>query len=270
MESRVSTLAALPPNAAMRWSIVRKILDRLSPQSVLEIGCGQGAFGTRIAPKVQRYLAVEPDPTSYAVARPRIEAVGGEIRNVMSDGIAEDDTFDLVCAFEVLEHLEDDKGATSEWFRHVRPGGHLMISMPAFQERYNNWDTMVGHYRRYSPAQVAEVLGQAGFEDVQTTVYGWPLGYALEAVRHRIAGRPGAVDSDGAVDPDGAVDSDGAVDPAGAPSSMEERTAKSGRLLQPKKAVGALVRVGVTPFIALQQARPSAGTGLVAIARRTG
>lgn len=239
----------LPPNAAMRWSVVRSVVSRLQPATVLEIGCGQGAFGARLATRA-RYLAVEPDPASFAVARSRIEPAGGQVRNAGSEQLAHGDTFDLVCAFEVLEHLEDDAGALAAWRGLVAPGGHLLLSMPAWQERFNHWDTMVGHYRRYSPEQCHQLLAAAGFDDVAVTVYGWPLGYATENVRSRIAARRGTADEGGAA------------------ASMQERTAGSGRVLQPKAALGVAVQAATAPFLALQRLRPTKGTGVVVVARR--
>jgi SAM-dependent methyltransferase len=232
----------------MRWSVVDRMVDGVHPASILEIGCGQGSFGTRLAARAD-YLAVEPDETSFGMAKARIEPAGGVVLNQTSDALDPTRQFDLVCAFEVLEHLEDDAGAVRDWSRFIRPGGHLLLSMPAFQERYNAWDTLVGHYRRYSPGAVHELLEGQGLLDVQIVVYGWPLGYALEAVRSRVAVRK----------QDQATTED---------VPMEKRTAGSGRILQPKSAAGKVVETMVVPFEQLQRLRPNAGTGLVALARR--
>ncbi len=232
----------------MRWAVVERLLAGVSPATILEVGCGQGAFGSRLAAR-GRYLGVEPDATSFAVAKSRIAGVGASVQNITEDGLPPDARFDLVCAFEVLEHLEDDETALAAWSRRLAPGGRLMISMPAWQSRFNEWDTLVGHYRRYSPEQVDALLRAAGLIDVQVVVYGWPLGYALEGVRSRIARRRGVGGEDVAV-------------------SMEHRTAGSGRILQPRALAGKLMQLGVLPFVALQNFRPAAGTGLVAVARQ--
>jgi SAM-dependent methyltransferase len=246
----LTSVPPLPPNAAMRWSVVRRLVDRLAPKTILEIGCGQGAFGARLAPRAS-YLAVEPDVTSFAVAKSRIERAGGAIRNATSDVIGHESAYDLVCAFEVLEHVEDDVGALKSWRALVAPGGHILLSMPAWQERFNHWDKMVGHYRRYSPDQCREVLTSAGFTDVEVVVYGWPLGYVTENVRSRIAAKRARVYEDGGV------------------ASMQERTASSGRVLQPKTVAGVAVQLATSPFIALQRLRPTRGTGVVVCATRS-
>src|SRR6185503_4599719 len=58
-------------------------------------------------------------------------------------------TFDLVCLFDVLEHLDDDKKALGEAFRVLRPGGLVVASVPAYGWLYANNDRIAGHRRRY-------------------------------------------------------------------------------------------------------------------------
>jgi SAM-dependent methyltransferase len=243
----LNAVAPLAPNSWLRYDLVERMLPG-GVTDVLEIGCGQGAFGARFARRFS-YLGVEPDPVSFAVARQRVGAAGrGEVRNVLA-GDLPPGQFDLVCAFEVLEHIEDDKAALAEWAGRVRPGGWLMLSVPAHQARFAPWDTLVGHFRRYDPAVLADLLASSGFGDIQVRQYGFPLGFALEAVRNRIAARRIA---------------------AGERESMEERTASSARQLQPSGgAKAALIRYGVLPFRLAQRAVPGAGTGLVALARLT-
>jgi SAM-dependent methyltransferase/glycosyltransferase involved in cell wall biosynthesis len=245
--ARPDAVAPLAPNSWMRWDLVQRMLPG-GVTDVLEVGCGQGAFGARLAQRYH-YLGVEPDPTSFAVAQRRVAAVapGGEVRNelVADIGAAQ---FDLVCAFEVLEHIEDDKAALTEWAARLRPGGWLMISVPAHQRRFAPWDEMVGHFRRYDPPVLTDLLASCGFGDIQVRQYGAPLGYATEAVRNRIAARR--------------------LGAAAAAASVEERTAGSARQLQPDEGLrAAAIRYGVLPFRILQRSFPDHGTGLVALAR---
>jgi SAM-dependent methyltransferase len=239
----------LAPRAWLRYDLVRRRLEELRPGSVLEIGCGQGAVGARLARR-GRYLGVEPDGTSCALARARISPAGGTVLNGDHTRVPAGSTYDLVCAFEVLEHLEDDKGALADWVRHVRPGGHLMLSVPAFRRRFGPMDARVGHYRRYDPDDLATRLTEAGLVDPRVDVYGWPLGYALEAVRNRLDRRHLA---------------------AGGEPSPEDRTSASGRHIQPSRAVtGRAIELATLPFRYLQRLAPTRGTGLVAVAVRPG
>ena len=206
-----STLAPLTPNAWLRYELIK---DMFPPgiSDVLEIGCGQGALGTRLAQRFN-YLGVEPDQVSWAIASKRIRAAGGrgEVRNIPVQDLG-DERFDLVCAFEVLEHIEDDAAAVKEWSSRLRAPGWLLLSVPAHQDRYGPVDELVGHYRRYDPAAMTALLAGCGFTGIQVRQYGFPLGHLLEAGRNLIARRRLA---------------------SAAATSVAERTAGSGRLLQP-------------------------------------
>jgi glycosyltransferase involved in cell wall biosynthesis/SAM-dependent methyltransferase len=239
-------VAPLAPNASLRYDVVERMLPP-GVTDVLEVGCGRGAFGARLAQRY-RYLGVEPDPTSFAVAAARVGAVGrGEVRNTASGALAGQE-FDLVCAFEVLEHIEDDAGAVAEWATLLRPGGWLLLSVPAHQRRFGAWDEIVGHFRRYEPAGITRLLSAAGFTDISIQLYGFPLGYLLEPVRNLVARRRLAAGASG--------------------DSLAERTAGSGRQFQPTSvSLGRAIRGATTPFRLLQRAFPRAGTGLVVRAR---
>ncbi len=244
----LNAVAPLAPNAWLRYDLVQRMLPAAGITRALEIGCGQGALGARLAARY-RYLGVEPDKESWTVAQRRIAAVGGEVRNISVEALDEDG-FDLICAFEVLEHIEDDAAALKGWVDLLRPGGWLMLSVPAHQRRYGPWDELVGHFRRYDPAAMATLLSNCGLGEVEIRQYGFPLGFLLEAGRDVIGQRRlGAATT----------------------RSVAERTARSGRLLQPREGPRtAVIRWGVTPFRFLQRPFPNTGTGLVALARRPG
>lgn len=239
-------LPPLAPRAWLRYDVVQRLLAELRPATVLEIGCGQGAFGARLARRGS-YLGVEPDETSCAVAVRRVGG-GGTVVNGDHTTVPAGTSYDLVCAFEVLEHIEDDVTALADWVPFVKPGGHLMVSVPAFRSRFGPMDSRVGHHRRYEPAELAERLVGAGLVGPRLQVYGWPLGYALEAVRNRLDRRHLA---------------------AGGDLSAADRTAASGRHHQPARpGTGRAIEVATLPFRYLQRLAPTRGTGLVAVATR--
>ncbi|MFG1921041.1 class I SAM-dependent methyltransferase [Cryptosporangium sp. NPDC048952] len=247
-----ATAPPLAPGANLRWSVVRPTVERLKPATILELGCGGGGFGARLATMTPRYIAAEPDPVSYALASSRITPVGGEVINGDHTQLPAGETYDLVCAFEVLEHIDDDRVALAGWAPLVKPGGNILLSTPAGPERMGAWDEAVGHFRRYSAEQMTELLTEAGFVDVKVRLYGWPLGYILEGARNRIATRR-----------------QGKSVSEGAEESIEERTASSGRQLQPKGSLaGNVVKLGTAPFIFVQRLAPTRGTALVAVGRR--
>jgi 2-polyprenyl-3-methyl-5-hydroxy-6-metoxy-1,4-benzoquinol methylase len=251
-DAGTATSAPVPPLAIRAWlrfDVVSRVLDRLRPATVLEIGCGQGAFGGRIADRVD-YLGVEPDKASFDVAVSRIEPRGGTVLNGFHTIVPQGSTYDAVCAFEVLEHIEDDRAALADWVPLIKPGGHFIMSVPAFQDRFGAMDTHAGHFRRYSPEELRGKLADAGLTVEQITVYAWPLGYALEAVRNRI-------------------DRKKLANARANGTPIEELTAASGRTFQPsKRAMGLAVQAATLPFRLVQRIQPKRGTGLVAVARR--
>ena len=240
--------APLTPNAWLRYDVVTRMLPA-GVRDVLEVGCGQGSMGVRLAQRYQ-YLGLEPDQASWAVAQRRISAAGrGEVRNIRVDALGPEQ-FDLVCAFEVLEHIDDDAAAVCQWAARLRPGGWLMMSVPAHQRRYGPADELVGHFRRYDPEAMTALLTKCGLTGIEVRQYGFPLGYPLEAARNLIARRRLTAAPGG---------------------SVAERTAASGRLLQPaSRARGAATRYGTAPFRLLQRGFPGTGTGLIVLARLAG
>lgn len=239
--------ADLPPltaNAWLRWDVVSRLLPP-APLDVLEVGCGQGAAGARLA-WLGRYVGLEPDRQSYDVAVERVGAAGGQVRHGSLETLAADETFDLVCAFEVLEHIEDDVSALAQWVQRIRPGGNLLLSVPAHAKRFAAADQLVGHHRRYDPPALRLLLRKAGLDEVALRLYGAPAGYALETARNVLSARRLA-----------------------AAGSMAERSGHSGRYLQPTENwQSAAIRVGTLPFRLLQRGFPQFGPGIVVRARR--
>jgi SAM-dependent methyltransferase len=243
------TLPPLTFNAWLRWDLVERMLERLADVGrVLEIGPGEGSVAARLAQRFD-YVGVEPDPTSCRKAASRLAKVGrGTIRCGDTSLLEPGERFDLVCAFEVLEHIEDDAAALRDWKGHLRERGFVLISVPADPRRWGPADEKAGHYRRYDRDGLAALLRDSGFEEVEVWSYGFPLGYVLEAARNALARRGQKA------------------------GSLSERTAASGRYFQPPEHLGWATRAATAPFRMLQRpfASGSRGTGLVALVRRAG
>lgn len=234
-------------HAWLRYSVIESLLSRIAPRTVLEVGVGQGSVGVLLARRYE-YCGIDMDETVFATARSRFERCGVDPNTLLLGGLERVDgrQFDLVCGFEVLEHLEDDVASLSEWRSHVAPGGAVLLSVPANPERFGKADEKAGHYRRYTRESLSNALCEAGFRDIQMRNYGFPVGYALEAGRNIAARRYLRKER-----------------------SLEERTRASGRWLQPADGSGRVMELVAKPFCVAQ--RPFAGhergTGLVALAK---
>lgn len=241
--------AANPPlslHAWLRYDTIRRLLRRVDARDVLEIGFGQGSVGVLLARRFD-YTGVDLDGDSYATAESRFRRYDAPQHQLLHGGLelVAGRQFDLVCAFEVLEHLADDAAALAEWRTHVKPGGWLCVSVPAGPDRMGPTDEKAGHYRRYDRDGLTALLRQAGFSDVAASAYAFPVGYALEAGRNVYARR--VRDRE--------------------PASYEERTLASGRWLQPPDWAASVMAAAAVPFRIMQRPFPSRGTGLVALGR---
>lgn len=101
------------------------------------------------------------------------------------------DVAGAVAAFDVLEHFEDAVAALAEFRRVLRPGGMLLLSVPAYQWAWTSFDDMQGHYRRYTRRDLVELLRSSGFEVLRSTyafATVFPL-FALERVLSRMTSR---------------------------------------------------------------------------------
>lgn len=172
----------------------------------------------------------------------------GEIRVGDVSIVAASELFDLVCAFEVIEHVEDDAAFVLDCARHVGPRGTLLLTTPAGESRFGIADEMVGHYRRYERERLERLIDHAGLEAIVIRHYGAPFVYVLDGVRAGIAH---------------------ALRRRTREQSDAERTAVSGRLMQPGDGVIApVVWAGMLGPRLLQRVARGRGSSLVAVARR--
>jgi SAM-dependent methyltransferase len=146
-----------------RQAIVTRLLKRYgrgAEDRVLDVGCGAGA--TTIALRSSgRVLGVDFGPEAVSAARGR----GLEVARMEAGGLAvQDGAFDVAVALDVLEHLDDDGAAARELHRALRPGGRLLVTVPAYQWLWSSHDEALGHRRRYRRGQLRAVLEAAGFD----------------------------------------------------------------------------------------------------------
>ncbi len=246
---------AMSAGAWLRFSLIERIISNLPIHSVLEIGIGLGAIGSRLAARFD-YIGVEPDYQSFRVAAARLNRPDA-IRVLHGDisAVSRDRQFDLVCAFEVLEHIRDDLAALKTWRPLIRPEGWLLISVPAHRKRFGPSDARVGHYRRYDMLDLVRLLEDAGFTIVDIQSYGFPLGHFLEWIRNRMARASGY----------------SALPPAADVEIPSNLIGTSGRWLQPNERLAWATWLGTLPFRIFQRpfVHTNLGIGHIALAQRS-
>lgn len=103
----------------------------------------------------------------------RLHAAGGHVAcGLITDLPTATARFDLVCALDIVEHVQDDAAAFAELSRVAAPGAVLLLSVPLHSEAWTPFDDLVGHHRRYEPDRLLERLAEARFEIRQSAVFG--------------------------------------------------------------------------------------------------
>ena len=152
----------------------------------LDHGAGAGTFALPISRGDVGVICVEPDNSLRAeLARSGLE-VASSLDEVAPGSL------DYAYSLNVLEHIEDDHNAVLDLYRCLRPGGRLLLYVPAFNILYSQMDRHVGHFRRYRRKPLRHLLQTVGFE-VNTAYYVDSLGFLATLVYKLVGDRSGAV-----------------------------------------------------------------------------
>jgi len=148
--------------AGRTWSLLN-MLDRViepdGQKRVLDIGCGAGNMFHHLA-RYGSVVGVDNNPKPLIVARER----GYDVREGVAEDLpVEDESFELVSLLDTVEHCDDDMAVLRECYRVCTPGGHLVITVPAFMWLWSHNDELNAHKLRYTTKEMAERLGRVGF-----------------------------------------------------------------------------------------------------------
>ena len=171
------------------WFRVREeiILDHFmshiykdKPLQILNVGAATGRSSEMLEPFGQ-IQSIEYDEPSYQFCR--------DVLNMKIDQGSitalpyADHAFDCVCAFDVVEHVEDDQKAIEELFRVCKPGGKIFITVPAFMSLWSNHDVVNHHFRRYRKNQMIRLFVPHGGKLLRTTYFNFFLFIPIFLVR---------------------------------------------------------------------------------------
>ncbi len=152
----------IAPERFNTWPLVESLLH--ADSRCLEVAPG---LRPRLPLAGTRFI----DASERAVAGLRKAGACAETGTIVDLPFA-DRSFDLVCAMDIVEHVEDDFGALRELSRVLAPGGTLLLSVPLHQSHWTAFDEFVGHCRRYEPAQLTALLAQFGLHVERSAVFG--------------------------------------------------------------------------------------------------
>jgi len=155
-----------------RRFVFDKILSRFYQQDktskIADIGCGTGGN----IPTLQKHgnvigLDISQKALDYCQNKGYINT------HLMPEQIPQtglaDKSLDLITMFDVLEHFQDDVSALAEYYRILKPGGFIFLTVPAFKLLWSELDEHLHHFRRYKKGELNMKLEKAGFEIVKSS-----------------------------------------------------------------------------------------------------
>ncbi|HEY7033952.1 MAG TPA: class I SAM-dependent methyltransferase [Thermomicrobiales bacterium] len=153
-----------------RFDLISDVLGGL-PQDgrlrILDAGCGTGQMLKCLESHGE---AIGIDSSSQAVGYAQERGVRRLVRGSITDPPFRGGSFDCVVALDVIEHVDDDVGILTKLHEVVKPGGHLIVTVPAFRTLWSEHDEINQHKRRYRAGQLAHLIEEAGF-DLQRVSY---------------------------------------------------------------------------------------------------
>jgi len=165
-----------------RRKILREVLRRHlppagNPRTILDAGCGTG-INLALLAEFGEVLGVDRSEEAIRFCRLR---GADNVRQAEIERLPfADNTFSLVTALDVLEHISDDVRALSEIVRVCRMSGHVLITVPVFPTLWCEHDEINHHVRRYEPARIRELVSESGLLIVhQSFMNTWLLPAAL-------------------------------------------------------------------------------------------
>ena len=166
---------------------LNKHIGDKSKVKILNVGCGTGGtLGT-----LEKYGNVENiDVSDDAINF--MKKSGYKVKKVKGIELPyKDNTFDLIAAFDVLEHIEHDKDALREWMRVLKPGGFVIMTIPAHQWLWSQHDVSLHHFRRYTTSEVKQKAKDSGLRPKKVSyafAFSLPMVVGFRVI-NRILGR---------------------------------------------------------------------------------
>lgn len=154
-----------------RRAVVAALLRRTrlaAHPRILDAGCGTGR-------NLQEYARLGPawgvDPSPSAIEFCRRRGLRGVIRSGIEDMPFDEGEFDLLCATDVLEHIDDDRAALRELHRVASANAVLLVTVPAYGWLWSDGDVALQHRRRYTRPDLVGRASEAGWQAVVATYF---------------------------------------------------------------------------------------------------
>jgi SAM-dependent methyltransferase len=148
---------------AGRRALVRRLMDGVPVGRALDVGCGSAGNTAVLRDLGWHATGLEYSPAAASLARARdLPIVRGDARRLPFA----DETFDLVMSTDMWEHIDEHDVVAAEAARVLRPGGRLLVAVPAGMDLWSGHDVALGHVRRYDREGLTGLVRAAGLEVV--------------------------------------------------------------------------------------------------------
>ena len=175
----------------MRRQALFDILKEVKAQSkYIEIGYGTGIFAYEFHRMGFDVHGYESSKSAHDTAQELFNS--DKQRLHLKNQLTEEDNgaYDVLGAYEVLEHIEDDAEALCGWRELLCENGILLLSVPAHMKSFSIRDERVGHCRRYEKEKLCKLLNESGFEVISLFSYGFPLPKLMDKATQILVDRP--------------------------------------------------------------------------------
>jgi ubiquinone/menaquinone biosynthesis C-methylase UbiE len=131
----------------------------------IEIGSGLGDYALEWSHRLSKFTATEADPDRLVLLKERMAQEGSkvDVREMLLPTL-DTGNYSAAVSYNVLEHIDDHVGALRSISRLVRPGGRVIIIVPAFMFAMSPVDIATGHVRRYTKKTLSGAMTEAGLE----------------------------------------------------------------------------------------------------------
>jgi SAM-dependent methyltransferase len=168
-----------------RRKILKNVISQFAPKKaqlrLMEAGCGTGG-NLKMLSSFGKLDAFELDDEARVIAK-------GKLPMDIKSGMLPDHvpyqpgSFDVVVAFDVIEHVEHDVESLASLGKQLAPGGRLVMTVPAMPWLWSKHDETHHHYRRYTRASLNEALVQAGLKPVRISYFNTLLFPMIAGIR---------------------------------------------------------------------------------------
>ena len=169
--------ATLNPAQSFRHKSIAKLVAKSNPQSLVDIGCGQGdflQFINQVMPNVS-LRGLELSKIGTEISQSKVKSAQIVQANLLEHNFNSSviPQSEVATCTEVLEHLDEPKFFLTKAQLLIQPGGTLLVTVPSGPR--TAFDKHIGHRQHFSSKSLKRLLAESGFVDISVQRYGWPF-----------------------------------------------------------------------------------------------